>query len=56
MMRIFDLNELAYSELTLSIEVRTSGDKVAFNMDKGLENKDYTYWIASPIFLGIGLV
>ena len=35
MMKIFDLNELAYTELILSIDVRTSSGKVAFNMVKG---------------------
>ena len=42
MMKIFDLNELAYTELILSIDVRTSSGKVAFNMVKGCKNKDYT--------------
>ena len=41
MVKIFDLNELAYTELILSIDVRTSGGKVAFNMVKGCKNKDY---------------
>ena len=42
MMKIFDLNELAYTELILSIDVRTSNGKVAFNMVKGCKNKDHT--------------
>ena len=42
MMKIFDLNELAYTELILSIDVRTSSGKVAFSMVKGCKNKDYT--------------
>jgi hypothetical protein len=36
------LNELAHTELILSIDVRTSNDKMAFKMVKGCENKDYT--------------
>jgi hypothetical protein len=40
-LKIFDLNELAYTELILSIDVRTSSSKVAFNMVEGCKNKDY---------------
>ena len=42
MMKIFNLNELAYTELILSIDVRTSSGKLTFNMVKGCKNKDYT--------------
>ena len=42
MMKIFDLNELAYTKLILSIDVKTSSGKIAFNMVKGCKNKDYT--------------
>jgi gag-polypeptide of LTR copia-type/Zinc knuckle len=42
MMKILDLNELAYIELILSIDVKTSSGKIAFNMVKGCKNKDYT--------------
>ena len=41
MMKIFDLNELAYTELILSIDVKISSGKIAFNMVKGCKNKDY---------------
>jgi hypothetical protein len=34
-MKIFDLNELAYTELISSIDVKKSSGKVAFNMVKG---------------------
>jgi hypothetical protein len=36
-----DLNELAYTEFLLSIDVRSSSGKVAFNVLKGYKNKDY---------------
>jgi hypothetical protein len=39
--KISDLNDLAYTELILSIDSRTSSCKVAFNMVKGCKNKDY---------------
>ena len=39
MMNIFDLNEFAH---ILSIDVKTSSDKVAFNMVKGCKSKDHT--------------
>jgi hypothetical protein len=41
-LKIFNLNELAYTELILSIDVKTSSGKIAFNMVKGCKNKDYT--------------
>jgi hypothetical protein len=37
-----DMNELAYAELILSIDDKTSNGKVAFNLVKGCKNKDYT--------------
>ena len=40
MMKIFVLNELAYTELILYIDVRTSSGKVAFNMINGCKNKE----------------
>jgi hypothetical protein len=36
-----DMNELAYTELILSIDDKTSSGKVAFNLVKGYKNKDY---------------
>ena len=42
MMKIFDLNELAYTELISSIDVSTSSGKVAFNMVRCCKNKEYT--------------
>jgi hypothetical protein len=36
-----DMNELAYTELILSIDDKTSRGKVAFNLVKGCKNKDY---------------
>jgi len=36
-----DLNELAYTELILSIDDKTSNGKVAFNLVKGCKNKDF---------------
>jgi hypothetical protein len=36
-----DMNELAYTELPLSIYDKTSKGKVAFNLVKGYKNKDY---------------
>jgi hypothetical protein len=35
------MNELAYTELILSIDDKTSNAKVAFNLVKGWKNKDY---------------
>jgi hypothetical protein len=40
-LKISYFNELAYTELILSINVRTISGKVAFNMTKGWKNKDY---------------
>jgi hypothetical protein len=36
-----DMNELAYTELILSIDDKTSSGKVAFNLVKGCKNKDF---------------
>jgi tellurite resistance-related uncharacterized protein len=36
-----DMNELAYTELILSIDDKTSSWKVVFNLVKGHKNKDY---------------
>jgi hypothetical protein len=35
------MNELAYTELILSIDDKTSSGKVAFNLLKVCKNKDY---------------
>jgi hypothetical protein len=40
-LKISDLNELAYTELILFINVRSSSGKLAFKMMKGCRNKDY---------------
>jgi hypothetical protein len=37
-----DMNELAYTELILSIDDKTKSGKVAFNLVKGCKNKDYS--------------
>jgi hypothetical protein len=36
------MSDLAYKELILSNDVRTSSGKMAFNVVKGCKNKDYT--------------
>ena len=36
-----DMNELAYTELILSIDDKTRNGKVAFNLVKGCKNKDF---------------
>jgi hypothetical protein len=36
-----DMNELAYTELILSIDDKTNSGKVAFNLVNGCKNKDY---------------
>ena len=38
---IIKLNEIAYSELILSVDIKTSSGKVAFNFIKGCKSKDY---------------
>jgi hypothetical protein len=35
-----EMNEIAYTELILSIDVNTSSGKVAFNLIKGCKSKD----------------
>jgi hypothetical protein len=37
-----ELNEIAYTELILSIDVKTSSGKIAFNLTKGCKSKDYS--------------
>jgi hypothetical protein len=39
--RIIELNEIAFTELILSIDVKTSNGKIAFNLVKGCKSKDY---------------
>ena len=41
MMNAIGLNEIAYTELILSIDVKNSNGKVAFNIMKGFKSKDY---------------
>jgi hypothetical protein len=36
-----ELNEIAYTKLILSIDVKTSSGKVAFNLIKGCKSKNY---------------
>jgi hypothetical protein len=36
-----DMNELAYTELILLIDDKTNSVKLAFNLIKGCENKDF---------------
>jgi hypothetical protein len=38
---IIELNEIAYIELILSIDVKGSSGKVAFNIIRGCKTKDY---------------
>ena len=40
-LRIIDLNGLSYTELIISIGVRSSSGKVAFSRVKGCKSKDY---------------
>jgi hypothetical protein len=42
-----DMDELAYTELILSIGDKTSSVKVAFNLAKGCKKKDYADGSAS---------
>jgi hypothetical protein len=37
-----EMNEIAYTELILSIDVKTSSGKCAFNLIKGCKSKDYS--------------
>jgi hypothetical protein len=39
-----NMNELAYTELILSMDNKTSNGKVEFNLVKGCKNKDYCRW------------
>jgi hypothetical protein len=41
MMIVADLNELAYTELILLIDDKTSSEKVTCNLVKGYKSKDY---------------
>jgi hypothetical protein len=41
-MKIFDWDNLAYIDLILSIDVKLSSGKVAFNMVKGYKIKNHT--------------
>jgi hypothetical protein len=41
MLRIFDLNEMAFTELVLSIDVNSSSNKIAFGIVKSCKTKDY---------------
>jgi hypothetical protein len=36
-----EMNEISYNQLILSIDVKTSSGKVAFNLIKGSKSKDY---------------
>jgi hypothetical protein len=38
---IIELNEIAYTELILSIDIKASSGKVAFNIIRGCKTKDY---------------
>jgi hypothetical protein len=38
---IIELNEIAYTELILSIDIKTRSGKVAFNLIKGYKSKNY---------------
>ena len=41
MTKVIELNEIAYTELILSIDVKASYGKIAFNIVKGCKTKDY---------------
>jgi hypothetical protein len=41
MLRIIDLNEMAFTELVLSIDVSSSSGKIAFGIVKSCKTKDY---------------
>jgi hypothetical protein len=41
MLRILDLNEMAFTELVLSIDVSSSSGKIAFGIVKSCKTKDY---------------
>jgi hypothetical protein len=40
MMKVIELNEIAYTELILSIDVKANNDKDAFYTVKGCKTKD----------------
>jgi hypothetical protein len=40
-LRIIDLNEMAFTELVLSIDVSSSSGKIAFGIVKSCKTKDY---------------
>jgi hypothetical protein len=41
MSRIIEINEIAYIELILSIDVKSRNGKIIFNLVKGCKSKDY---------------
>jgi hypothetical protein len=41
MLKIIDLNEMAFTELVLSIDVSSSSGKIAFGIVKSCKTKDY---------------
>jgi gag-polypeptide of LTR copia-type len=41
MMKVIELNEIAYTELILSLDVKASNGKIAFNIVKRCKTKDY---------------
>jgi hypothetical protein len=41
MPQIIEFNEIAFTELILSIDVKSSNGKIAFNLVKGCKSKDY---------------
>jgi hypothetical protein len=40
-MKVIELNEISYTELILSIDVKPSNGKIAFNIVKVCKTKDY---------------
>jgi hypothetical protein len=40
-LKIIDLNELAFTELVLSIDVSSSAGKITFSTVKSCKNKEY---------------
>jgi hypothetical protein len=43
LMRNTDLNEMDYTEVILSIDVRSSSSTVVFRINKGFKIRDYTF-------------
>jgi hypothetical protein len=41
MVKIIELNEIAFTELILSTDVKAGNGKIAFNFVKGYKTKDY---------------